>query len=423
MQKNRFGFVTVRVVFVFLSVLTIALLGIFVSTKIQNQKTAIISPVLPKESSSSATETTQSAEAKLGIVETKEPPIPLEKPEERKETPKVVGVNSARGQVFYGRGTPNNKFGMYVNNISKDIKDAAELINSNGGKWGYVLLTMEINDRDKSKWQDMFDQASKSQLIPIVQLYNNNQCKVDKMNFDSLAEMLNKLKWPSKYRYISVFNEVNAKDYWCERIAPDEYAKALDKAIKAFKKKSDNFFIMPAAFNSSARSQDRYMSEDSFLVKMNQTVPGIFKKIDGWATHSYPHPNFSGDPNNLPGWYGPRDTINNYTWEMNILRNNFGVGPFPIFITETGWLHKEGQSSCVQYSQKSLLAAETTSARFKNAFTNYWLNDARIVAITPFIFRSNDPCAEGFAWQKKGGGWYPQANMLMAIPKTAGSPN
>jgi hypothetical protein len=337
--------------------------------------------------------------------------------------PKVLGSGSAKGQVFYGSETPNNKFGMYVHNIVDDIKASAKLINSNGGDWGYILLTMDIADRNKSGWQDMFDAASKSHLIPIVQLFNNGKCDPKKMDFEALAKMLNDLKWPSKHRYISVFNEVNAKDYWCEKIAPDEYARALDKAIKAFRGKSTNFFIMPAAFNSSARTQGRYLSEDSYLIAMNKAVPGIFTKIDGWASHSYPHPNFSGDINNLPANYGARDTINNYTWELALLKTSFGVNALPVFITETGWLHREGQDGCEQYSQAGLLSATTASTRFKDAYINYWLEDPRVVAITPFIFKSKDPCAAGFAWQKKDGGWYPQAEMLMAIPKTAGSSN
>ena len=342
---------------------------------------------------------------------------------EKTTEPVTPKVTSAAGQVFYGRGTPNNKFGMYVHNITDDVKAAAKLVNTNGGDWGWVLLTMDINDRNKDNWKGLLGAAKSAHLIPIIQIANNNVCKADKMDFEAIAKMLNGVNWPSKYLYISVFNEMNAKDYWCDRIAPGEYAEALNKAIKEFKAVNKNFFVMPGAFNSSARTQDRYLSEDSYLVQMNNTVPGIFKKIDGWATHSYPQPNFSGDPENLPAGYSARDTINNYTWEMTILKNNFGIGGLPIFITETGWLHREGQNGCFQYSQAGLLSADTTAQRFKAAFTNYWLSDPRIVAVTPFIFRSKDPCAMGFAWQKSDGSWYPQATMLIDIPKTAGSGN
>lgn len=385
--------------------------------------TLITSAKGEKAPSAGAKETSVSALLKSASETTStspsQPPTPAPKPPEPPTTP---GVSSAAGQVFYGRGTPNNKIGMYVSNSADDIKAAAKLINSNGGKWGYVLLTMDISDRNKSNWQSLFDAAAKSSLIPIVQVFNNNNCNPDKMDFKGLAATLNSVKWPSSHRYISIFNEMNAKDYWCQRIAPEEYAKALNNAIKAFKDKSGNFFIMPGAFNSSARTQDRYLDESSYLLRMNKAVPGIFKKIDGWATHSYPQPNFSGNVYNLPAGYGARDTINNYTWEMQVLKNNFGLNALPIFITETGWLHKEGQNSCVQYSQNNLLSAETVSSRFKDAYLNFWLADPRVVAITPFIFRSKDPCAAGFAWQKSDGSWYPQATMLMGIAKTAGTP-
>lgn len=385
---------------------------------INDQNTTLISLTEPQNN---IIATTEPPKIIVSATEPTKKPLEEKKNDENKDSKDDDAAIDTTNQVFYGRGTPNNKIGMYVHNKTEDITAAAKLVNSNGGKWGYVLLTMEVNDRNVSNWQSMFDAASKAKLIPIVQLFNNNICNPDKLDFKGLAETLNKVKWPSKNRYISVFNEINAKDYWCQRLAPEEYAKSLNNAIKAFKAKSEDFFIMPGAFNSSARTQDRYLSEDTYLIRMNQAVPGIFKKIDGWATHSYPQPNFSGDINNLPAGYSDRDTIINYRWEMQLLKNNFGVSGLPIFITETGWLHREGQDKCEQYSQSGLLSANTTSARFKDAFLNYWMKDPRIVAITPFIFRSDDPCAEGFAWQKKDGAWYPQAQMLMNIPKTAGT--
>ena len=78
-------------------------------------------------------------------VATTEPPKPI----------KIENPVDARGQVFYGRGTANNKIGMYVHNNADDIKAAKELINSNGGDWGYVLLTMNISDNDKDSWQEL----------------------------------------------------------------------------------------------------------------------------------------------------------------------------------------------------------------------------------------------------------------------------
>lgn len=82
--------------------------------------------------------------------------------------------------------------------------------------------------------------------------------------------------------------------------------------------------------------------EEEYLLAMNEAVPGIFEKLEGWATHSYPQPEFSGDFYNPPSWYETRDQIENYKWELELLRKHFGVTDLPIFITETGWAHKEG---------------------------------------------------------------------------------
>ena len=328
-------------------------------------------------------------------------------------------VSSGGGSAL---GKQNNKVGMYVQNSGDQIAEAAELVNSNGGDWGYVLLTMNLNDRGGGTWQSLFDAAAKSHVIPVIQLFNAGACNPDEMDFDGLAEMLNSLAWPSRRRYISIFNEVNAGDYWCGNASGESYAKALDKAINAFKSKSSDFFIMPAAFNSSARTgavsneKAKYIGEDLFLQQMNQAVPGIFSRIDGWANHAYPQPNFSG------AIYAGRDSILNYNWELGLLRQ-FGVGSLPVFITETGWIHKEGQESCGQYSQAGLLSAEVVAARYQAAYTNYWLPDPRVVAVMPFILASSDPCAAGFAWQKPDGSLYPQGEMLKVIPKVAGSPD
>ncbi len=433
-RQHSQGSIFSKIFFSSITLLVIAVIGTYAYTSFHKQKLAVLMPTQNTMSEPAnvlgANDSAENSPTKIivnaapadqtpnGTTSPSATPTSTPTP-----TPTADAVTDASDQVFYGRGTANNKVGMYVHNISDDIKAAAKLVNSNGGDWGYVLLTMSINDRNQKSWQGMFDAAASAHLIPIIQISNDSVCKPDKMDFDALASTLNSVKWPSKHRYIALFNEMNAKDYWCQRIAPDEYAQALDKAIKSFKAKSKDFFIMPGAFNSSARTQDRYMSEDTYLIKMNDAVPGIFKKIDGWSTHSYPQPNFSGDINNLPFGYTARDTINNYAWEMNLLKANFSLSALPIFITETGWLHKEGQTSCSQYVQAGLLSADTTSDRFKDAYTNYWLNDPRIVAITPFIFRSSDPCAMGFAWQKSDGSWYPQAKMLLAIPKTKGVAN
>src|SRR5450830_1826720 len=65
----------------------------------------------------------------------------------------------------------NNKFGIHLAQPSIDeFSKVKELVNLNGGDWGYVTLVIQENDRDKGKWQDIFNHLRQDHLIPIIRL-------------------------------------------------------------------------------------------------------------------------------------------------------------------------------------------------------------------------------------------------------------
>lgn len=325
------------------------------------------------------------------------------------------------GQSIYQRKTPNNKFGMYmvVNSatlsMEKQITEIANLINSNGGDWGYVLYSLWINNLDEKEWETFFDLVGKNHLIPIIQLYPYQFD--EEYLFSQLtktASFLNSFSWPSSCRIVTVFNETNARDFWGENIDPEGYARVLAKAIEIFKKENENFFILNGGFNSSSRSGPRYLDEEEYLIRMDEAVPSIFEKLDGWASHPYPQPEFSGDFHNPPSWYETRDQISAYEWEFSLLKKYFGVENLPIFLTETGWAHKEGEQPKWQY-KKAVLTAQY----FDDVLRNIWLPDKRVVAITPFIF--NHASFSNFNWMTIEGYCYPQCDVVKKIEKVAGS--
>lgn len=53
--------------------------------------------------------------------------------------------------VYDPLSVANNRFGIHIVNIS-DLEDAAKLVNSAGGDWGYVTLVITKNDRNTPKW-------------------------------------------------------------------------------------------------------------------------------------------------------------------------------------------------------------------------------------------------------------------------------
>jgi len=306
---------------------------------------------------------------------------------------------------------PNNKFGLYIYaEEERFFKIAEKLVNSGGGDWGYVLIPYNVKDRDYSKWKKVFDNLNERHLIPIIQLWDVDTEKY-KGDTKEAAEFLNSFLWPVKERYVSVYNEPNDDSFWKGDANPKNYAKVLEYTINTFKQENPNFFMVNGALNASA-SGSGYIDLKSFLYSMNQEVPGIFDKLDGWASHSYPQPNFSGSPQDTGLW-----SIRAYEEELSYLKNTLGVTKdLPVFITETGWAHAEGAAY-----NNSYLNAEDVAKNYKAAFEEVWLKDSRIRAVTPFTIIYNAPY-DHFSWINSDGVGYVQYETVKKLNKVKGEP-
>jgi hypothetical protein len=68
----------------------------------------------------------------------------------------------------------------------------------------------------------------------------------------------------------------------------------LSYAADVFKQRSDEFFVISAGLdNASSNIAGQSVDEYDFIRGMDAAVPGVFQKIDGMASHSYPNPGFS----------------------------------------------------------------------------------------------------------------------------------
>jgi len=329
----------------------------------------------------------------------------------------IYEPNPSTDNIQKNIGYQNNKVGLYIYaEVNDFVKLADELANSNGGEWGYVLIPYNVKDYNEERWGKLFERLSEKKLIPIIQLWDLDLEieNIDKQISKS-AQFLNELKWPIKKRYISVYNEPNDKNFWKGEINPEEYAMVLSQTIDAFKALDADFFIMNGALNTSARTGGNFLDAKVFMQRMDNQVPGIFKKLDGWASHPYPQPNFSGSPKGTG-----RDSIRAYEWELDILKNNFGVKSIPVFITETGWAHKETESEDGNTSGYTLDQYKVADY-IRYAFEEVWLKDDRVVAVTPFTIRYEPP-HDHFSWVQQDGDKYPQFDAVKDIKKVKGKP-
>lgn len=310
-------------------------------------------------------------------------------------------------------GYQNNKFGLYIYRVDDFAIKAAEMVNSNGGDWGYVLVPYNVKDYDSEKWNKFFVVLREKHLIPIIQLWDISEDPVD-MERDTRksAQFLNSLSWPVKNRYVSVYNEVNDERFWKSGINPKEYAELLEYTIDTYKAENEDFYMLNGAFNASARTGGGYLDSRVFMREMDNAVSGIFEKLDGWASHPYPHVNgYLGTPND-----SGRDSIRAYEWELQILEDDFGVKDLPVFITETGWPHAEGNAYNADYYDE-----ETAAEYLKQAFENVWLKDDRVVAVTPFTIKYDAPY-DHFSFIKGDGSTYKVFDVIKDMDKVKGRP-
>lgn len=313
----------------------------------------------------------------------------------------------------------NNRFGIHI--ISSDVKessDAASLVNTNGD-WGYVTLLIERNNRDLNRWQTFFNDLRRRHLIPIVRIATEPSGDIWKKpelhEETAWAEFLDKLIWPTKNRYIVIYNEPNHASEWEEEIDPTGYAQVLDKTITALKFKNPDFFVLNAGFDTSAPNQPpRYMDSLTFMKKMEEAVPRIFDKLDGWVSHSYPNPNFQGSPDATG-----KSSVRGFEWELDTLQEEFKVQKkLPVFITETGWKHAEGKDYI-----KSLHSTQKVAEFYKKAFDEGW-NKSNIVAVTPFVLNYQTHPFDHFSFKKNSNpdDVYPQFEVIKSMKKNRGRP-
>lgn len=306
---------------------------------------------------------------------------------------------------------PNNFFGIHIL-FPDEIEDASKLVNSNGGEWGYVTVPIQAGERDLEKWQTFFNRCSQLKLIPIVRLVTEKTINdssywrmPNEYDLVDFANFLDSLSWPSKNRYILLFNEINRYDEWGgEYPNPSYYADLIVSANEIFKSRSDDFFLIMGAFdNASVTDGKKYVNGFHYLNLMFQYNPEVFNKIDGFASHSYPNPAFSQPPNAFS-----RIGIATYKYEYEYI-NERAENKKYVFITETGWdIDKVGEENVASYYTK--------------AFSSIWEEDKdKIVAITPFLIKSENGQFDVFSFFKNG---VPRSNYkaVYTLPKTKGNP-
>lgn len=310
--------------------------------------------------------------------------------------------------AYEPRSVNNNLFGIGIINHS-DLEDVRNLVNVNGGDWGYVKVVITEKQRNKELWQKFMDDCRKYRLIPIVRIaseFKESNWEIPNIdNIDSWINFFNSLNWVVENKYIIIGNEPNHAKEWGGTIDPAGYAIYLKTFAERLHNVNSGYFVINAGFDQDAPNSKNTMDEKKYIEQMIKKVPNVFDSIDGFASHSYPNPGFSGSKNG-----SGRRSIRGYIWELDYLRF-LGVNKdFPIFITETGWLRNKHNTP------------EKIADNFVYAYENVWKKDRRVVAVTPFILNyQNEPFYE-FSWKKQDGTYFTVYDKIREVKKEKGEP-
>jgi len=284
---------------------------------------------------------------------------------------------------------PNNKFGIHIFS-EKDLQDAANLVNSTNGDWGYVTIVITEAERDHNRWQKVFDQMRRLHLIPIVRLATKATGPTwdapQEAEINNWVAFLNSLNWVVQNRYVVINNEPNHTKEWGGRLDPEGYSVYLKNISQKLKEASPDFFILPAGLDPAAGNTKDTMTENKFLSLMQAYDPNVFDFVDGWTSHPYPNAG-----------------ISIYDHELALINKKL-----PVFITETGWPNNK-------YSETQI------TNNLTNAYKNVW-NNPKVIAVTPFILDYTSPPFDIYSWKKQDGSYYDFYNKVQEIPKIKGEP-
>lgn len=314
---------------------------------------------------------------------------------------------------------PANRYGMgYVNEGSAADHDLTAKLAGPGG-WVTVIFADIKPGRTSADtgWKNSIADAYARDLIPVIRMAppwgdrNVRNMGESPTSYKALAQaykaviadLPKRADWPL---YVQVHNEPNLCYEWvCSsgsltaQQTAAEYAALLRDAADALHSLGDtrikvlNGALAPGGVNScdcATQNGPPGTLAATFLGYMKNAVPGVFDKIDAFASHSYPS---KGE-----GWgfFCPASEANPGLKYFEKELAAIGKPNMKVLVTETGWTI---QHESYNWSRDQV--ADFTV----DALKSVWLTHPSILGITPFILR--DSSWDKFGWVQTNGTPYP----------------
>jgi hypothetical protein len=323
-----------------------------------------------------------------------------------------------------GPSDRNNIVGLNVARLHQPlyIWAASDLVNANGGDWGYITVVWTIQDREdrnaEYNLQLFLDRCYEFHVQPIVRVATKFEAKREPVEPGQRPIKPNEQgaegswirpdgdepakwraffetgKWPTRHAWIIVGNEPNLGREWGGAVDAASYARYLGHFLDVFKD-APRFDVVGGALDISNTTAMPTMQDAlEFLDGMRDAVPGIFERLPAWASNPYRVLNRGASA---------RYTHRAYEIELDHIGREM-----PVLITEAGHLDTGDEQEIARF--------------YEDAFRD-WRADAKVVAATPLFWHPDRNDFWMFELDKKGAFVHksPTYELMRRIPRVAGS--
>jgi hypothetical protein len=360
-----------------------------------------------------------------GAPATEQPPAsaPPSAPASAAPAAPVVQVAPLPGPIAQGP-IPNNIVGLNVARLHQPnyIWATSDVVNANGGDWGYLTVVWTIQDREdrmaEYNLQLFLDRCYEFHVQPIVRVATKFEAKREptvpgqpavkpnqqgaegswtRPDWDEplkWREFFERGKWPTRHAWIVIGNEPNLGREWGGAVDAAGYARYLDHVLDVFAD-APRFDIVSGALDISNTTAMPVMQDAlEFLDEMGATVPGLFARLPAWASNPYHVPNLGP---------GVRYTHKAYEAELDRIGREM-----PVLITEAGNLQTGDEQEIARF--------------YAEAFRD-WMADPKVVAATPLFWHPDRNDFWMFELDKRGAfvSKSPTYELLRRLPRIAGS--
>lgn len=301
---------------------------------------------------------------------------------------------------------PNNIVGLNLARLQQEryIWAASDLVNANGGDWGYITVTWTIEDRerDQADWhlQQFLDRCFEYHVQPIIRVstrFDTRRRLWPRPEWDEPARWrayFERGNWPTRRVWVIAGNEPNLAQEWGDEVDVEDYARYLAHFLDVFEG-SDRFKVVNAPLDISNGTELPRMQDAFEFIDGMRAAGAIFERLPAWASNPYRVPS-GGD--------ALRYTHRAYQAELEAIGRDL-----PVLITEAHAMETDDP--------------EEIAAFYETAFGD-WMADRRVVAATPLFWAPDTNHFWMFSVSPKGAIERPSPtyHRLRSLRRAAGSP-